>query len=146
MPLPDFDEAGELPAGVHLASLGEVAARFGGGGVQRRAVCGRLEQIFGLAKATGGLERFIIFGSFVTDRAAPNDVDIILIMPDDFDLSACEGEGKMLFEHAQAETSFGASIFWIRPALLLAETVDEFVAHWQVKRDRTRRGIVEVKI
>lgn len=146
MPLPALDEKGELPEGLHLAPLDEVVARFGGGSAQRRAVCGRLERIFGLAKATGGLGRFVIFGSFVTDKAAPNDVDIILIMRDDFDLSACEGEGKTLFEHAQAETSFGASVFWIRPALLLSETVDEFIEHWQVKRDRTRRGIVEVKI
>ena len=146
MPLPDFDETGELPEGVYLASLGEVIARFGGGDTQRRAVCGRLERIFDLAKATGGLERFVVFGSFITAKPAPNDVDIILIMRDDFDLSACDGESKMLFEHAQAETSFGASVFWIRPSLLLIETVDEFIAHWQVKRDRTRRGIVEVKI
>ena len=144
MSLPDFDERGELPEGVHPASLDEVVARFGGGSIQRQTVCGRLERIFRLAKATGGLERFVIFGSFVTTKPAPNDVDIILIMRDDFALSACDGESKMLFEHAQAETSFGASVFWIRPSLLLIETVDEFIAHWQVKRDRTRRGIVEV--
>jgi hypothetical protein len=146
MALPEFDESGELPEGIHLASLGEVVARFGVGGAQRRAVCGRLERIYELAKATGGLGRFVIFGSFVTSKPAPNDVDIILIMRDDFDLSACGGESRLLFEHAQAERSFGASVFWIRPALLLSEIADEFIAHWQMKRDGTRRGIVEVEV
>jgi hypothetical protein len=27
---------------------------------------------------------------------------------------------------------------------VLLETVDEFVAHWQLKRDGSRRGIIEV--
>jgi hypothetical protein len=37
-------------------------------------------------------------------------------------------------------TRFGV----VRPAAILIGTLDEFVAHWQVKRDKTRRGIVEV--
>ena len=28
--------------------------------------------------------------------------------------------------------------------LPILESVDEFVAHWQLKRDLTRRGIVEI--
>jgi len=40
---------------------------------------------------------------------------------------------------------FGASIFWIRPSMLLLESLEEFIEHWQIKRDRTRRGIVEVR-
>jgi len=30
------------------------------------------------------LARFAVFGSFVTDKAEPNDVDIVLIMEDAF--------------------------------------------------------------
>jgi hypothetical protein len=67
-------------------------------------------------------------------------------MRDDFELADCEAQAKKLFEHEQAEVEFGASIFWIRPALLVGDTLDEFIAYWQIKRDRTRRGIVEVKI
>ena len=44
----------------------------------------------------------------------------------------------------QAATEFGASVFWIRPSLLFLEPLDEFIAGWQVKRDGTRRGIIEV--
>lgn len=50
----------------------------------------------------------------------------------------------MLFHHQAAQAVLGASVFWIRPAMLLLEDVDSFVAHWQGKRDDSRRGIVEV--
>ena len=40
----------------------------------------------------------------------------------------------------------GASIFVIRPAFLFGETVDDFIAHWQITRDMSRRGIVEVVV
>jgi hypothetical protein len=104
-----------------------------------------LLRIYRLARATGKLERFIIFGSFITSKPAPNDVDIVLIMRDDFVLGDCDKETGKLFDHMQAEEEFKANIFWIRPSLLLLESLDQFIEHWQVKRDRTRRGIVEVR-
>jgi hypothetical protein len=68
----------------------------------------------------------------------------VLVLADDFNLQACDEETRKLFEHMQAAEEFGASIFWIRPSMLLLESLEEFIAHWQIKRDRTRRGIVEV--
>jgi hypothetical protein len=52
---------------------------------------------------------------------------------------------KKLLSHQLAATEFGASIFWVRPSLLFLETLDEFIEGWQVKRDGTHRGIVEVE-
>ena len=43
-----------------------------------------LEHIYALANAGGHLARFIVFGSFVTAKPAPNDVDIFLLMSDSF--------------------------------------------------------------
>src|SRR5206468_9439117 len=84
MPLPEFDSHGDLPIGVHRASLDEVLARFGHGTPQRQLVTARLLHVHELASGTGKLERFIIFGSYVTAKPDPNDVDIILVMRDDF--------------------------------------------------------------
>ena len=143
--LPDFNNAGDLPEGLHEATLDEVIARFGGGTPRRQGVTARLLRIRELGRATGKLERFIIFGSYVTAKPEPNDVDIVLVMRDDFDVTACAESSRKLFDHAQAGAEFGASVFWIRPSLLFLETLDEFIAHWQIKRDGTRRGIVEVQ-
>ncbi len=68
----------------------------------------------------------IIFGSYITAKPEPNDVDVVLIFRDDFDITVCSEEVKKLLNHQQAEDEFASSIFWIRPSLLLLETLDEF--------------------
>lgn len=145
MPLPQLNRTGELPAGVHQATIEEVIAQFGSGTVQRQAVTARLRRIYHLAHTTRKLERLILFGSYITAKPDPNDVDVVLVMRDDFDVQSCEGESQKLFDHLRAAEMFGASVFWIRPALLVLETLEEFIAHWQITRDQTRRGIVEVR-
>jgi len=144
MPLPQLNRAGELPKGVHQATIDEVIAQFGNGTSQRQAVTARLWRIYHLARATRKLERLIL-GSYITAKPDPNDIDIILVMRDDFDVHACDEESQKLFDHPSAAETFGASVFWIRPALLVLETLEEFIAHWQITRDQTRRGIVEVR-
>ena len=146
MPLPQRNYAGELPAGVHQATIDEVLAQFGSGTAQRLAVTARLRRIYDLARATRKLERLILFGSYITAKSDPNDVDIILVMRDDFDVQACDEDSRSLFDHPRAAEAFGASVFWIRPALLVLETLEEFIAHWQITRNQTRRGIVEVRV
>jgi hypothetical protein len=126
--------------------MDEVLAQFGGSTLQRQAITARLRRIYQLASATGKLERLVIFGSYVTAKSQPNDVDVVLVMADDFHLAACDPETGLLFDHMQAEVEFGASIFWIRPSLLVLETLETFVAHWQITREGTRRGIVEVRL
>ena len=144
MPLPELDRYGDLPVGVHRASLDEVIARFGYGTSQRRLVTTLLLRVLKLAEGTGKLERFVIFGSYVTAKPNPNDVDIILIMRDDFLQQECSVEAEPPFDHLRAQREFGASVFAIRPVNILLDTVDGFVSHWQIKRDKSRRGIIEL--
>lgn len=144
MPLPAFNAHGDFPAGVHKAALKEVVARLGVGSLQRQEVTRRLLAIHALAQSTGKLDRFVLFGSYVTAKIAPNNLDVVLVMQDDFDISACDAEAKGLFDHQQADATLGASIFYIRPSLLILETINDFISYWQIKRDRTLRGIVEI--
>jgi len=146
MSLPPLNSEGELPEGVHHATMNEGLTQFGGSTPQRQAVTARLQRIYQLASATGKLTRLVIFGSYVTTKPHPNDVDVILVMADDFRLHAYDAETRRLFDHMGAEEEFGASIFWIRPSLLILETLETFIAHWQITRDGTRRGIVEVRL
>jgi len=132
MPLPPFDDKGELREGVNRATIDEVIARFGSGTSQRHAVTARLLRVHTLARATGDLERLIIFGSYVTINPKPNDVDIVLIMRDDFRVGACREETRKLFDHVSATEEFGASIFWMRPSMLILETLTDFINHWQI--------------
>ena len=80
----------------------------------RRAVALRLERIYRGARASGHLARFVVFGSFITDKPEPNDLDVFLLMEDSFDASKLEGETLLLFDHAAAQAVFGGSVFWLR--------------------------------
>lgn len=144
MPLPDFNATGDLPAGLHRAPLAEVVRRFGGTTGSRSACTRRLAHLHELARRTGHLQRFIVFGSYVTTKPDPNDVDLILVLEDAFRLEQCPIESRALFDHATAQARYGASIFWIRPAMLIGESVEEFIRYWQIKRDGSTRGIIEV--
>jgi hypothetical protein len=146
MLLPAFDEQGDLPVGVHQATLDEVLTRFGHGTPQRQLVTTQLMRIYELARATGKLLRFVIFGSYVTAKPAPNDIDIILVMRDDFEVAECDAQTQPLFDHLRAQQIFGASVFSVRPSTALLATVDEFISYWQIKRDQSKRGIIEVRL
>ncbi len=55
---PEFDNNGDLPVGIHRATLPEVLQHFGTGTVQRQLVGQRLERIYNLALGTGQMARF----------------------------------------------------------------------------------------
>jgi hypothetical protein len=106
-------------------------------------VAARLEHIYSVAAATGHLARFIVFGSFITDKPQPNDVDVFMLMEDAFDFAQLTGETRLLFDHGSAQAHFGASVFWLR-RLAAFEGEQKAVEYWQVKRSGDHRGIIEI--
>lgn len=143
MTIPPFTEIGDLPVGVHKASLKEVIERFGTSSAQRRMIAVRLERIYHTAIATDFLARFFLFGSFVTDKSNPNDIDVFMLMEDNFDSGELTGESRLLFDHQEADTFFGASVFWLR-RLAAFGGEQAAIEQWQIKRDGNQRGIIEI--
>jgi hypothetical protein len=141
--LPDFNKQGDLPPGVHQATLPAVIARFGTDSGRRQVLALRLERIYRVAVGTGHMARFIVFGSFVTDKAEPNDVDVFILMENTFEYDQQAGEVRLLFDHSTAQPHFGCSLFWIR-RLAAFDGEQATVEHWQLKRNGERRGIVEI--
>lgn len=84
--LPKFGKSGNLPKGVHKTTLDEIRNTFGIGSAKRKWLIRNLEEIIKLAKSTGKLERVIIWGSFVSNKELPQDVDLLLIMKDNFEI------------------------------------------------------------
>lgn len=140
---PEFNPTGDLPLGIHAASLDDIIHRFGRTTARRAVLARRLERIYELARSTGHLARFVLFGSFITAKSEPNDIDIFLLMEDSFDVRTVSPEGRAVFDHAAAQNLLGASIFWIRRAAALGGEAAT-LADWQIKRDGGHRGIVEV--
>ena len=141
--LPPLGKDGNLPLGIYRATLRETLSRFGKGSRQRFAVAQRLERIYRVSVGTGRLARFVVFGSFVSAKREPADVDVFLLMEDTFDMRQLSGEARVLFDHAAAQAYFGASVFWLRRLAALGGE-KQAIAGWQIKRDGTCRGIIEI--
>jgi hypothetical protein len=78
-----------------------------------------------LAAAAGPLDRLVVFGSYVSDVAEPNDVDVILVMRDEFCLESCPAASLVLFDQTRADAELKASVFWVRPGMLLGEPLEQ---------------------
>jgi predicted nucleotidyltransferase len=143
--IPEFQSDGNLPKGVYQATLNEVKEIFGTSSARRRLLIVHLENIIKLAKSTGKLERVIIWGSFVSSTEFPRDLDLLLIMNDDFELDAIPLDVKRIFNYVQGLILFNADIFWTKSSVD-EEAIDLWLETYQITRDFKSRGIVEVII
>lgn len=71
--IPDFDEAGLLPVGVHWAEWGEFSRRYGYTNHRSRLLAGLQAALQNLANA--GCEVVYIDGSFISAKEIPGDFD-----------------------------------------------------------------------
>ena len=140
---PPFESNGDLPVGIYQASLSDILQKFGTSTPQRQAVARRLERIYHLAQSTGQVVRFLVFGSFVTTKPEPNDVDIFMLMDDAFEWNQVQEDAAVIFDHGAAQSLEGASVFWIRRMAALGGE-QAALEDWQHTRENTRRGILEV--
>jgi hypothetical protein len=143
--LPAFNQDGNLPEGIHRATEVEVVSRFATVSARRKWLGERLHDLLEMAKSTSKLERVFLWGSFVTNKESPNDLDVLLLMSADFDLEQSSEDCRILFDYAQARIRFHADVFWAK-ASLDQETLALWLNTYQTGKDFKRRGIVEVVI
>jgi hypothetical protein len=144
MRLLPFNAQGDLPVGVHRATHAEVLERFEHGTPERLRVTERLQRVLALAERTGKLERVFIWDSYVTDKPAPGDIDLFLVMAPDFVSNDYTDETHWVFDSATAERLLGATVFWMTSDAGTRTTVASFLEQFQIRRDGGRRGMVEV--
>ena len=130
--IPDFDEHGYLPPGLHLASLDEIEERFGRQSDIRRVQMGSLRWLIDLALRVG-IQRLVINGSFVTDELEPNDVDCVLL------------PGPALPRDPRAADELLEGLPFVDIQLVDQEAFDWLVTSFFASdRDFTSKGMIEV--
>jgi hypothetical protein len=130
--IPDFDEQGYLPPGVHQATLDEIEERFGQEPELRRVEMESLRWLADLARRAGVL-RIIVNGSFVTDTYEPNDVDCALLIGPDYPADL------------QADVELEQGLPFIQSALVMQEEFDFYVTVlYGTDRRGVPKGVVEV--
>jgi hypothetical protein len=90
-----------------------------------------------------GVAHFVVFGSFETAKDEPDDVDVIALMEDSFDLASVGGKAALAFRHMEADAHFGASVFWTRSSGAVGGE-QTMIEYWQVRREGGQRGILEI--
>jgi hypothetical protein len=98
-----------------------------------------------LAGSNGKLRRIFVWGSFVTAKTAPKDLDILLIMDEDFEVDGIGAPAQDVFDSVRAKLRFESHVFWAR-----ASIGDEMLGLWldtdQTSRSFRKRGIVELEL
>jgi hypothetical protein len=129
--IPAFDDSGYLPPGVHLATLGEVAERFGTSSELRRVQMDSVRWMVDLA-VRAGAARIVLNGSFVTDIIEPNDVDcVVLFLPS-------QRRDRSAMQLLRSGLPF------LSIALVGPRRFDEFVRFFATDRSGKGKGMIEV--
>ncbi len=130
--LPVLGEDGYLPPGLHLATMEEIAARFGQQSEMRRVQMESLVWLVDLSRRSG-VQRIVVNGSFVTDKLEPNDVDCVLLV----------GAGFPQDESAEAELLSGLP--FINMELVDQQAFEQFTEKtFATDRDLVPKGMIEV--
>jgi len=95
--IPNFYDGRFLPEGDHAATWNEVVERFGGN-PKRKGFCDRLVRFLRTAKRCGFL-RVYLFGSFISAKDNPGDVDLLWIHERDLDKSRLAKECQDLLDY-----------------------------------------------
>ena len=145
MVLPEFTAEGELPPGVHFAEWQEFQSRFCSSSPRRLWLSDRFRTLLELAATNGELRRVFVWGSFVTSKPAPRDIDILLIMNEVFEVARMPASAQAVFDSVRAKLLFESDVFWARVSIG-DEMLDLWLDTYQVSRSFRKRGIVEVTL
>lgn len=141
--IPEFNKDGNLPEGIYRANEDEFFNRFCSSSARRKWLGDRLREFFAMLKEIDKVKRLFIWGSFVSNKESPNDVDVLLIMKEDFELEDLPDDLKTIFNYVKARVRFNMDIFWSKSSIG-GETINLWLDTYQISKDFKRRGIMEV--
>ena len=140
--LPEFDENGNLPPGNHNATFREVIERFSAPrSLKRQLLSASLEGFFDFIKDHA--VRVYIDGSYATAKLAPNDVDLIVVLPEAFSF-----ESQVGHRLAEIINNRRVNCLHVFPYCLGRhdQYLQNMLAHFARDRQGNRKGIVCVEV
>ena len=141
--IPPFRPDVYLPEGVYMCSEAEVIFRFGSSGRRRRRLVLRLRRWNELGRRVGA-RRLLVDGSFVTAKEEPDDIDAVILLPEDF-TEQLEREYEPALElEEMLLTRRPEEIFAAEDEMDWEEWVDFFSRTREP--DGRRKGLVEIRL
>jgi len=148
MPIPSLNEHGLLPQGIHACSLRELQHRFCRfqGSDRRPRLFARLEEFLAEVKSSGIVVAVILDGSFVTAKAEPGDIDMILVLRENHDFAADLPLAQYnVVEQRRVRRVYGLDIVVVNDS---SEDYDEAVAFFQQVKARPalEKGLLKIAL
>src|SRR5262249_41749225 len=124
--------------GIYRATLDAIQTRFCMGEV--RAHWGQvLREVVALVQSTGRVAAIYLFGSFVTAKVAPADLDLFVIMAADFASEGVEGRARLLFDRSRAAVVWGICLSLSLSRFMVHDAFEvRRLARWLMERALTR--------
>jgi hypothetical protein len=137
MAIPEFNQYGLLPQGVHDCTFLEAQALLSYN-ERRSEIWTGLQNFLQWAQALPASSAILIDGSYVTDKVLPSDVDVIV------DTTQCTAHGQNLWVQAWADQcEFAKATFSVDFYPIVVGVGNDFAAFFQYVRveEALRRGI-----
>jgi len=142
--IPPHDDNGNLPPGEHPASIAEVVERFRGAVILSRGKkIESIKELFNFVQEFA--VRLYIDGSFVTTRLSPNDVDVMVVVPEDFDFESYEGKHLL---RMRRNMKLNHLDIWPYAENRHSDKISELLDVWthDFDNDNVEKGIIRVEI
>lgn len=101
-----------------MATEDEVFARFATPSARRQWLGEQLRRLLALAKSTGQLARVFLWGSFVTSKEIPNDLDVLLVMDTGFAVEGVPAQAKSSSTMSEGDSVSMPIFFGPKPLLI----------------------------
>ncbi|MBI1928463.1 hypothetical protein HYR99_30000 [Candidatus Poribacteria bacterium] len=144
MNLPELNASGYLEASIYLASLEEVLKRFGTGTPTRERQGNLLRLIVESARKYPTIKRVLLWGSFVSAKPEPGDLDYSIVVDPRHLLTTIEPEDQRFFVPFDARIHYGVDVGYLVLFEFPPETYAEAIIFLCHNRQRHPCGIVEV--
>jgi hypothetical protein len=145
MTLPDFDDYGVLPPGIVPATLQDTIERYGQSSDVRKRQADLLRHVVTLAVNYPTITRILVWGSFVTAKAEPNDLDYSIVVSVEHRRVEVAEAHRRFFVPALARQFYGTDTGYLLirdfPVERYAEQID-FLCH----NRQGECGIIEISI
>ncbi len=143
-----FVSEGFLSPGIHECTFDEIRGRFGSfqESDRRPALFQRLAQFIQAIRRQELFEEFIIDGSFVTSKSAPNDIDLVAVLKTghDFERDLPMSEYAMV-SRALLHRRFGFDVLIAESATAMYESYIEYFSRVR-EMPNLRKGLIRLRL
>lgn len=144
--IPGFDAEGDLPPGVHRATLDEIETHFGNTtiSIQRRELFAALKPFLREAMASGVVKDIFLGGSLVISQAHPNDVDCVIVLHPNVTYEELRPDQYIFVSRRIVRRRFRDDRLDIMTVRTNTTRMNHLLSFFQTTRAGKDRGIVEV--